>query len=120
MAVIPGNLAVRHVYEAASGRVVRELEIPSARVTRNLALDRSGKLLAVSHDRAISVYELSDGERLALLQGHGSEEIQLHFQPSGGLLASVSWDGTTRLWDPIRGRHARARLPRLDRRPGPT
>ena len=105
LALIPREDAkVALVYEAASGHVVRELEIPPARVTRNLALDRSGKLLAVSHDRAISVYDMADGERLALLQGHQSEEIQVQFQPVGGLLASTSWDGTTRLWEPIRGR----------------
>ena len=28
----------------------------------------------------------------------------MQFQPGGGLLASTGWDGTTRLWDPIRGR----------------
>ena len=47
---------------------------------------------------------MADGERLALLQGHQSEEIHVQFQPVGGLLASASWDGTTRLWEPIRGR----------------
>jgi Tfp pilus assembly protein PilF len=39
-----------------------------------------------------------------LLQGHQSEGICTLFQPRGDLLVSTSWDGTTRLWDPIRGR----------------
>jgi hypothetical protein len=38
-----------------------------------------------------------------MLQGHQSEGINAQFQPGGSLLASTSWDGTTRLWDPIRG-----------------
>ncbi len=91
------------IYDVASGRVVRDLPAPSARVDRGLALDRSGKLLAISHDRAISVYDAADGEVLARLQGHQSEGIIAQFQPGGGLLVSKSWDGTTRLWDPIRG-----------------
>jgi WD40 repeat protein len=92
------------VYEAKSGRVLREIKIPRARVEQGLALSRSGGLLAVAHDRAISVYDLADGEQLSMLQGHLSEGIVAHFQPDGDLLASTSWDGTIRLWDPIRGR----------------
>ena len=62
------------------------------------------RLVAIVHDRAISVYDVADGEEVALLQGHQSEGINVQFQPGGDLLASQSWDGTTRLWDPLRGR----------------
>jgi len=92
------------VYDVASGRMILEMEPPSARVDTALALSQNGGLLAVAHDRAISVYDVADGERLSLLQGHQSEGIVVHFQPGGGLLASTGWDSTTRLWDPIRGR----------------
>jgi serine/threonine protein kinase/WD40 repeat protein len=92
------------VYDVASGRVVLEMEPPSARVDTAISLNRNGVLLAIPHDRSISVYDVADGERLALLQGHQSEGIVASFQPGGGLLASSGWDGTTRLWDPIRGR----------------
>jgi WD40 repeat protein len=87
----------------ASGRIVRELRVPAFRVNASLALDRSGKLLAIGHDRTISVYDTADGEEVARLQGHQSEAIVAWFQPGGGLLASAAWDDTTRLWDPARG-----------------
>jgi eukaryotic-like serine/threonine-protein kinase len=91
------------VYELATGRIVREVAFPTARVHRSLALGRTGGLLAISHDRAISVYDVTTGEQLAMLGGHQSEGITAQFQPGGGLLASSGWDGTTRLWDPVRG-----------------
>jgi serine/threonine protein kinase/WD40 repeat protein len=96
--------SVGYVYDVATGRVVLELELPSARVFQTIAINRNGGMVAVVHDRAISVYDVADGERLSLLQGHQSEGISAHFQPWGGLLATAGWDGTTRLWDPIRGR----------------
>ncbi len=92
------------VFDVETGRVVREIKLPTARVGRALALSRNGGLLAIAHDRAISVFDVADGEQLALLQGHQSEGIYAQFQPGGDLLASSAWDGTTRLWDPIRGR----------------
>ena len=92
------------VYEVPTRRVVLELKIPVARVHSSLELSQQGGLLAVTHDRAISVYDVANGERLAILQGHQSEGINVRFQPHGDLLASQSWDSTTRLWDPIRGR----------------
>ena len=49
-----------------------------------LALSRTGGLLAIIHDRAISVYDVASGDELALLQGHQSEGITAQFQPAGG------------------------------------
>jgi serine/threonine protein kinase/WD40 repeat protein len=92
------------VYDVATGRLVLEPKTPSARVHTMLAVNRNGGLLAIVHDRAISVYDVLNGERLSLLQGHQSEGLVVRFHPTNDLLASTSWDGTTRLWDPIRGR----------------
>jgi serine/threonine protein kinase/WD40 repeat protein len=91
------------VFEVTSGEAVLDLKPPLSRVYSMLALSRNGGLLAITHDRAISVYDVRNGERLSSLEGHQSEGITAHFQASSDLLASKSWDGTTRLWDPIRG-----------------
>jgi eukaryotic-like serine/threonine-protein kinase len=103
LALLVGDVKFARVYELPSGRLVRELRMPAVRVYSAVALSRTGGLLAIVHDRVISVYDMADGEELALLQGHQSEGISAQFQPGGSLLASASWDGTTRLWDPIRG-----------------
>jgi eukaryotic-like serine/threonine-protein kinase len=92
------------VYDVKKKEVILELEPPGSRVDAALALSQNGGMLALVHDRAISVFDVADGERLSLLQGHQSEGIVCYFQPGGDLLASHGWDGTTRLWDPIRGR----------------
>jgi eukaryotic-like serine/threonine-protein kinase len=91
------------VYDLARGRRMLELKIPVARYRGGLSLSRNGKLLAVAHDRAISVYGVSDGELLVMLQGHQSAGINAWFEPEGDLLASECWDGFTRVWDPLRG-----------------
>jgi eukaryotic-like serine/threonine-protein kinase len=103
LAFIDGDVKFARVYELPAGRLVRELRMPAVRVHSAVALSRTGGLLAIVHDRAISVYDMVDGEQIAMLQGHQSEGISAQFQPGGSLLASTSWDGTTRLWDPIRG-----------------
>jgi eukaryotic-like serine/threonine-protein kinase len=92
------------VYDTAKRRVVRELKFPAWRVWGGLALSRDGGLLALIHDRAISVYDVHDGEQLSMLEGHQSEGIVAQFQPGGSLLASCGWDGMIKVWDPIRGR----------------
>jgi serine/threonine protein kinase/WD40 repeat protein len=104
LALIHPDEKVARVVDVESGRVVREIKIPTSRVDQSVALNRSEGLLAIAHDRAISVFDMADGEQLSLLQAHQSEGIIARFQPGGDLLASTSWDDTTRLWDPIRGR----------------
>src|SRR5207245_1199253 len=39
------------------------------------------------------------------MPGHTKEVLEVGFNHRGDMLASWSWDGTTRLWDPISGRH---------------
>ncbi len=104
LALIRPDQSRAAIYDTASGRIVRDLKLPSIRVGSALALSRNGRLVAIVHDRAISIYDVADGEEVALLQGHQGEGINVQFQPGGDLLASQSWDGTTRLWDPLRGR----------------
>jgi serine/threonine protein kinase/WD40 repeat protein len=93
-----------YVFEVTTGRIILDLKIPSARVYKTLELGLKGRLLAVAIDRAIFVYDVPDGEQIAMLQGHQSEGITTAFQPGGKLIASWGWDGQTLLWDAVRGR----------------
>jgi serine/threonine protein kinase/WD40 repeat protein len=102
--VRPPWRAIR-VYDLARGHLVRELQVPPA--SAGLALDHTGSLLAVNHTQATLTYDVTSGEVLARLPTR--EDAQDNppfswFQPGGGLLATTAWYGTTRLWDPIRGR----------------
>ena len=92
------------VYDVPNRRVVLELKIPASRIHSSLGLNEHGGLLAV--DSQPGNLGLRRGQRRAARHssGHQSEGIDVSFQPHGDLLASQSWDSTTRLWDPIRGR----------------
>jgi WD40 repeat protein len=92
------------VFDAASGRLVRSLPPPTPQAFGAVALDHSGTVVACAHGAIVTTYDLADGAVLARLQGHNSGGAIPAFQPGGGLLATTAWDGTTRLWDPIRGR----------------
>ena len=46
------------------------LKIPPIYRTGSMTFDTKATLLAVANNRSISVYDLADGERLAMLQGH--------------------------------------------------
>jgi serine/threonine protein kinase/WD40 repeat protein len=104
LAVMFDSKPIARVYDLARDRLLLEVKIPVARFQGGLSLSRHGRLLAVVHDRAISVYGVSDGELLVMLEGHQSAGINAWFDPEGDLLASECWDGFTRVWDPMRGR----------------
>jgi WD40 repeat protein/serine/threonine protein kinase len=71
----------------------------------DLAWGPDGKLLATAcQDHRCYVWQVDSGLRQAVLEGHHAEAVAVCFNRSGDLLASTSWDGTTRLWDPSSGK----------------
>lgn len=52
----------------------------------------------------IDLWDTATGTRRATLEGTTSGGLQASFHPAGTLLASNSWEGRIRLWDPILGR----------------
>jgi serine/threonine protein kinase len=70
-----------------------------------LAWDPTGEHLAVAgHLPQIQIWNVSAHFQIARLIGHVQDVTDLSFHPEGGLLASHSWDGTLRLWEPWSGR----------------
>jgi WD40 repeat protein len=101
---IPSQGAVV-VRELPTGKVIKSFPHPE----RPFGVDWSpdGNFLAVGCANG-AVYLWSYGISLrpqAILTGHQSHVSAVAFNHGGDLLASRSWDGTTRLWDPITGRH---------------
>ncbi|MGO9661088.1 MAG: WD40 repeat domain-containing serine/threonine protein kinase, partial [Acidimicrobiales bacterium] len=103
LAVMRGETQDAWVYDLSTGRARIHLKIPRVFRTGGLALNRKATLLAVANDRTISVYDLEDRERLAMLQGHQEGWIHAYFEPEGDLLISECADRIIRVWDPIRG-----------------
>jgi serine/threonine protein kinase/WD40 repeat protein len=50
------------------------------------------------------VWDCQNGELMSTLNGHGAEVTNVQFAPRSNLLATSSWDRSTRLWDVNDGR----------------
>jgi serine/threonine protein kinase/WD40 repeat protein/Tfp pilus assembly protein PilF len=86
--------------------VVKSWPVPEG--TWGLDWSGDGRFLAAGcHDHLIYVWNMGTKvPRLqSVLEGHQNLVTDLRFAPTGGLLVSSAWDGTTRLWDPVSGRH---------------
>src|SRR5262249_49033500 len=70
-----------------------------------VAWQPGGDRLAVAgSDPRIQIWNVSARTKVATLEGHVQEVVQVTFHPQADLLASTSWDGFVRLWDPATGR----------------
>jgi WD40 repeat protein len=74
--------------------------------SRNIvAWHPDGNLLAAGgSDPRIQIWDLKAERKLAELEGHVQQLNFLTFHWSGEFLASMSWDGALRLWQPAPGR----------------
>ncbi|RYD33137.1 MAG: WD40 repeat domain-containing protein, partial [Verrucomicrobiaceae bacterium] len=64
-----------------------------------------GRLLAVGgSDPRIQIWNVAGMRKVAVLEGHSQQVNFLKFHWEGDMLASMSWDGTMRLWQPSPGR----------------
>lgn len=64
-----------------------------------VALDRSGRELAVGcGDRRVRLYDLG-GNPLRVLEGHRDGPVSIEYSGDGSLLASTAGDGLALLWD---------------------
>ncbi len=68
-----------------------------------MAWSSDGQLLASGGDDRVYVWHVPRRELASVLQGHTAGIIHAQFAHAGHLLATWSWDGTTRLWDAASG-----------------
>jgi WD40 repeat protein len=50
------------------------------------------------HDRTLGLWSFQDGRLLKQLDGHKNSVLRVDMNPDDTLIASISWDGTVRLW----------------------
>ena len=90
------------ILDVESGRFVKTLNCPTG--ISHIAWNPDGKRLATGClDLRIYVWDVETGERQAVLEGTSSLIVNLAFNHAGNLLASASWDGLIRLWNPHSG-----------------
>jgi WD40 repeat protein len=92
------------VRDLATGGVVQRFRTPTDGLF-GIAWSPDGTLLAAAgSDFSIYVWDVDSAAPRRVLSGHQAEVVGLDFNHGGDLLASRSWDGTSRLWDPRGGR----------------
>jgi serine/threonine protein kinase/WD40 repeat protein len=98
------ELLVR-IHDVETGEVLSTFGDPVWKGFHGLAWNGDGRLLAAACTNAnVYLWNTVTGLQHAELKGHEREVIQVAFSRRGGLLASSSWDGTTRLWDTASGK----------------
>ena len=70
---------------------------------RGLAFTPDGTVIAAAggdtEDFAIHLWDMTSGQKMGTLTGHSGIVWSVTFSPDGEMLASVSSDGTARIWD---------------------
>jgi len=101
LAVSAGDAGTVEVFDTQSGQRLLALECPRPTWVR---WGPDGQLLACSSmDQKIYLWNSFTGKRVAVLAGHHGAVMTLAFNQAGDVLASHSWDGSTRYWDPMTG-----------------
>ncbi len=112
-----GDGAVR-LWDAATGRLVREVTRRPQREATFAVFSPDGRLLAVGGPQGdigraaprpmpVSLHEVATGKEVRRLEGHGPKLCAAAFAPDGKLLASVDEDGDVRLWQVSTGEEVR-------------
>ena len=79
-------------------------DLPQPAGAEALAWHPDGRTLAaLGSDRVIQIWDVASGQSTIQLKGHQNGGIHFAFSRGGDVLASTSWDGTMRLWDPRTG-----------------
>jgi hypothetical protein len=100
LAVGYADSSVASVYDVARGALVTDLPVGTMQA-QVVAWHPDGERLAVAgSDPRIQLWNVTAKGKVATLEGHVQVVTELTFHPEGALLASHSWDGVLRLWDP--------------------
>jgi serine/threonine protein kinase/WD40 repeat protein len=103
LAVIQQDSSEVQIVSWETGAVKHRLN-HSANVA-SLDWSASGRMLACGcNDNTVHVWDLASGNAHTVLQGHQAGVLHAAFHPDSEVVASTSWDGTTRLWHPRTGK----------------
>ncbi|MCJ1256952.1 superkiller [Lignoscripta atroalba] len=87
-----------YIFNNDTGRMLHSLP-GLVKPVRSVAFSPGGKLLAAAGDaRVIALYDVSSGEQVANLTGHGAWVFSLDWSYTGEYLLSGAFDGKAKVW----------------------
>ncbi|KAK8185902.1 WD40-repeat-containing domain protein [Phyllosticta citribraziliensis] len=87
-----------YIFNNDTGRLLHSLP-GLIKPIRTLSFSPGCKLLAAGGDaRTIAIYDVSSGEQIAILSGHGAWVMSLDWSATGEYLLSGSFDGKAKVW----------------------
>ncbi len=88
------------LWDAATGKLKTTLEIDS-QFAGNVAFSHDGEKIAIncSSDHNIQFWDVSTRQYVGTLYGHRTNIMDIAFSPDGNTFATMSFDGTLRLWN---------------------
>jgi serine/threonine protein kinase/WD40 repeat protein len=94
------------VRDVANGDLKLAVLSPPETGLMKVAWSPDGRLLAAGcSDFRAYIWSADNGRRISDLVGHQAEVVGCDFGPDAAWIATTSWDGMTRFWDPITGVH---------------
>jgi serine/threonine protein kinase/WD40 repeat protein len=103
LAVVRLDNSIVEIRETAAGAIISRLTASNPSVHK-IAWHPLGHFLAAAGWQKIDVWSFPDGDNDPLIiLGHESQVGNLQFHPTRQILASDSWDGTTRFWNSVTG-----------------
>ncbi|HEX3480004.1 MAG TPA: hypothetical protein VHT91_33520 [Kofleriaceae bacterium] len=101
LATVADDCTIR-VWDAATGAVIGRHVLPAVAFELRFSPD-GARLATAGADDSVGVYRVDGGERLVSCTGHEAWVQSVDWSPRGDRLASVSNDGTLRIWDAATG-----------------
>ena len=95
--------SVVHVFNCASGSLEAEIVVEGGAHNCNWHPDGNRIALACSEPDNVEIWDLQRGERIMAMEGHTQRVTRCLFTEQGDYLASNSWDGSVRVWEPQSG-----------------
>jgi WD40 repeat protein/tetratricopeptide (TPR) repeat protein len=87
------------IWDPDSNSLLTVLPVGDA-IVYGVAWHPDGNRLALSLEQArAEIWDVTARRRVAAMEGHAQPVVLASFHPSGDLLVTQSWDGTTRLWN---------------------